>query len=288
MPATRDGRGRTALVLSLALTATFVNGGGADASSADAASRDPQGRGLQLLAEREAIVARQTRLAAQSARARGLALYRLVLAAKAERRSPDGDGGRERPGGRALSIGAAVLSRDLREARLFQGELERVRDERRRVAAFSVATASSQPDSGGSSRGPTVRLLPPVAGRLINGFGVARDEATRSWLFRTTAAFAARANEPVRAGADGRVVTVAEDVGGGSAVVIAHEQGLRTIVSGLGTVTVSEGAVVRRGAALGTAPPLPSLVRIEIWRGRQTVDPAALLANPASRQGHMP
>lgn len=273
------------MVVSLALTATFTGAGRTQASSADAASRDPQGRGLQLLAEREAIVGRQTRLATQGARARGLALYRLALAAKAERRSSDGDGGRERPGGRAISIGAAVLSRDLREARLFQGELERVREERRQVVAFSLAAASSGPDSAGSPRAPAGRLLPPVAGRLVNGFGVARDEATRSWLFRTTAAYAARPNEPVRAAAEGRVVTVAEDVAGGTAVVIAHEQGLRTIVSGLGTVTVSEGAVVHRGAALGTAPPVRSLVRIEIWRGRQTLDPATLLPNPASRQG---
>jgi murein DD-endopeptidase MepM/ murein hydrolase activator NlpD len=130
--------------------------------------------------------------------------------------------------------------------------------------------------------------VPPVGGRLVNGFGVARDEATRSWLFRTTAVFAARPHEPVRAAADGRVVMVAEDVGGGTAVVLEHERGLRTIVSGLGTVTVTEGIVVRRGASLGTAPAQPSPVRIEVWRGRQTVDPSTLLLPASSRPGHTP
>ena len=268
---------RAALALVLALIVPSAAELRARASSVDAASRDPQGRGLQLLAEREAIVSRQTVLAAQGARARGLALYRLVLAAKAERRSERAG---ERPGGRALAIGAAVLSRDLREARLYQGELERVREERRRAVAFAASSPGTETDGAGAPRAAMPHLVPPVSGRLVNGFGVARDEATRSWLFRTAAAFAARGNEPVRAVADGRVVQVGEDVMGGLAVVLSHPQGLRSIVSGLGTVTVSEGTVVRRSAALGTAPPLPSLVRLEIWRGRQAIDPTPMLPTP--------
>jgi len=51
-------------------------------------------------------------------------------------------------------------------------------------------------------------------------------------------------------------------------------------------VSVTEGTVVRRGAPLGTAPAQPSLVRVEVWRDRQTVDPATLLLPASSRQGH--
>jgi murein DD-endopeptidase MepM/ murein hydrolase activator NlpD len=209
-----------------------------------------------------------------------LALYRLVLAAKAEQRSTSVD----RPGGRAIAIGAAVLSRDLREARLYQGELERVREERRRA----VAVAGSAPVPEGDPAVPGLRLLPPVTGRLVNGYGVARDEATRAWLFRTSAAFAARAGEPVRAPTDGRVVRVAADVAGGLAIVLEHAPGLRTIVSGLGSVTVGEGTFVHRGGPLGLAPPVPALVRLEVWRGRQAVDPAPLLPAASVRQGHSP
>jgi murein DD-endopeptidase MepM/ murein hydrolase activator NlpD len=274
------------LIALVVVTLTSAPGMPARASSADPASHDPQGRGLQLLAEREAIVNRQTRGAEQSARARGLALYRLVLAAKAERRSSNGD----REGGRAIAIGAAVLSRDLREARLYQDELERVREERRRAVALVAAVTEAE--SVGSGRAPASRWLPPVAGRLMTGYGVARDEATRAWLFRTSAAFASRAGEPVRAPADGRVVRVAADVAGGTAIVLQHPQGLRTIVSGLGNVTVSEGTFVHRGGALGSAPPVPGLVRLEVWRGRQAIDPVSLL--PASLlptagvRGHSP
>ena len=275
-----------ALVVALVVALTLAAGTRARASSTDAASRDPQGRGLQLLAEREAIVTRQTRGAEQSARARGLALYRLVLAAKAEQRSTSVD----RPGGRAIAIGAAVLSRDLREARLYQGELERVREERRRAVAVAASSPAPEGDAAIPARAPTLtlRLLPPVAGRLVNGYGVARDEATRAWLFRTSASFAARSGEPVRAPSDGKVVRVAADVAGGVAIVLEHATGVRTIVSGLGSVSVGEGAFVHRGGALGLAPPVPSLVRLEVWRARQAVDPAPLLPAVGVRQGHSP
>ena len=285
------------------------------ASSSDAASRDPQGRGLQLLAERESILNRQERQAALRARTRGRALYRLMLSAKAERGPAVGDGAEGHPGGRAISIGAAVLARDLREDRLFRDELERVRAERRLVggtaggapsvgaqpvgsssgdaaltpgssietpsvpdpaATFAVPSPADDASAGGA-RVPVARFLRPVAGRLVSGFGVARDEPTRAWLFRTAAAFSARAGERVRAPAEGRVVRVADDVAGGAAVVMAHAGGIRTIVSGLGTVNVAEGALVSRGAPLGAASSLPSLIRLEVWRGRQAIDPAAVL-----------
>ncbi|HEX2657503.1 MAG TPA: M23 family metallopeptidase [Polyangia bacterium] len=272
---------RTTALAALVVTALGAVAMRAQASSADAASRDPQGRGLQLLAEREAIVTRQTHGAEQSARARGLALYRLVLAAKAERRSTNAD----RPGGRAIALGAAVLARDLREARLYQDELQRVRDERARAVAVADATAAPE---AAVVRAPALRLLPPVTGRRLDGYGVARDEATRAWLFRTSATFASRASEPVRAAAEGRVVRVGADAAGGIAVVVEHASGLRTIVSGLASATVSEGTVVHRGGTLGTAPAAPSRVRLEVWRGRQALDPAPLLPAPAAHPGHAP
>ena len=281
VPGLRSTRAWATLVVA---ALTSVAGMRAEASSTDAASRDPQGRGLQLLAEREAVVSRQTRGAEQSARARGLALYRLVLAAKAERRSTNAD----RPGGRAIAIGAAVLSRDLREARLYQDELGRVREERRRAVAVAATVSVTEPEDVTSARGSPAALLPPVTGRLVNGYGVARDEATRAWLFRTSAAFAARAGEPVRAPTDGRVVRVAADVAGGLAIVLEHAPGLQTIVSGLGSVTLGEGTFVHRGGPLGLAPPVPALVRLEVWRGRQAVDPAPLLPAAGVRQGHSP
>ena len=273
---------RVAPVVTLAAVALISAAGiRAEASSADSANRDPQGRGLQLLAEREAIVSRQTRGAELSARARGLALYRLVLAAKAERRSTNAD----RAGGRAIAIGAAVLSRDLREARLYQGELERVRDERRRAVALAATTSATEAGAV-PARAPAPHLLAPVTGHLVNPYGVARDEATRSWLFRSSAAFAARPGEPVRAPADGRVARVAADVAGGTAIVLEHPHGLRTIVAGLSSVTVSEGTFVYRGGGLGLAPPAPSLVRLEVWRGRQVLDPAPLLSTAGVGPGH--
>ena len=126
----------------------------------------------------------------------------------------------------------------------------------------------------------------PVAGALVTPFGVGRDGATGAWLFRAAASFAAKPSELVRSPADARVARVAGSVAGGAAVVLslaasaAQPEGWTVVVSGLASVAVAPGETVGRGEALGTARAAPaSTVRVETWRGRSPVDPAAVLCD---------
>ncbi|MEO8214876.1 MAG: hypothetical protein ABI560_16865, partial [Myxococcales bacterium] len=226
--------------------ATAACGATASASSGDGAL-EPNGRGLQLLGGREAILLEQTEHARQAARLRAVTLYRLLRVVGQEPHITGTAGGAESRGGaRAVALATAVLARDLEEARSLRGELERVRSERTALSTSAVhrargpgradgallvdASAGTSP-SGSCESGcdatptalpePTPAFLRPVSGTLITPFGVGRDRATGAWIFRAAATFGVSAREIVRSPAAGRVVRVADSVAGGVAVVVA-------------------------------------------------------------------
>ncbi|MES1205091.1 MAG: M23 family metallopeptidase [Pseudomonadota bacterium] len=230
---------------------------------------EPNGPGLQLLGAREAILREQSERARRSARARALHLYRLLAVPP-----PAGT-----VGGRSVPLAAAVLRRDLEEARLLKGELDRVRAERASLDREAARRAVSSRAFAEPAAVPAGAFLSPVSGGVVRPFGVARDAATGAWLFRAAASLAARAGETVRCPADGRVVRVADSVAGGAAVVLAHDQDRwTTVISGLDSVAVAPGETVRRGESLGSSSRAgASPVRLETWRGRTPVDPASLL-----------
>jgi len=248
---------------------------------------DPAGRGLQLLQARETALDDQTAQASQTARQRGRMLYRLLLHEAAERRSgaPDDQARRDwssgAPGGRAIALGVAILSRDLEEAAVLRDELGRVREERR-TAAEGMARARGEAAAPEAAATVAEKLCVPVAGPMTASWGVARDDATGGWLFRTAVGWSPRRGAPVVAPAGGRVARVVPDVGGGWAVVLAHPGGLTSVLGGLDSVTVGPRDLIRRGAPVGSAG---ANVRLEVSRGRTPVDPAALFAVAATRAG---
>lgn len=310
--ARRRARARTHVRGALLGVVVMTLGGAAGASSLlDGASADPAGRGLHLLRDREGILAVQANLAERTARARGRRLYRLLLLGAAERvagiergeaRAQEGPAGRS--GGRAISLSVAVLDRDLREAGVLRAELARVRQERE-AAASSAAdqaptgvtpppdatpppagapppAASASPSGLSPLSTPPPRMLAPVPGPPVLPFGVARDDSTGAWIFRAAAGFAAKPKQPVRATSDGRVERIESDGADGLAVVLSHAGGWTTVLSGLGAVVVSPREGVARGGIIGFAPRAggSGIVRVEVWRGRQPMDPVALLRSP--------
>lgn len=250
---------------------------------------EPNGRGLQLLGGREAILLEQSERAREAARTRALILYRLLRTAAVERAvtgpATRGDAGR-RVDARAVALATTVLARDLGEARALKAELDRVRAERASLRDMpeerevtDPASPRSQASASASASAPA--FLRPVAGSVLTPFGVGRDTATGAWIFRAAASFAAAPDEPVRSPTDGRVVRVAGSLAGGAAVVLARaDVGDRWtfVMSGLGSVAVAPGEIVRRGDPVGRAPGRSgSALRIETWHGRAPVDPAAVL-----------
>jgi len=254
-------------------------------ASAPEQGDDAAGRGLQLLRARETALGNQTVQATEAARRRGRMLYRLLLHEDATRRNggPGQSSGGERPaepaGGRAIALGVAVLARDLDEAATLRQELERVREERRSAVAAAEVMAPGH-DAAPVTQNAAVRLRPPVAGPIVAPWGVARDDATGAWSFRTAAGYAPRPGAAVSAPAEGRIVRVEDEGGGGRALVLVHPGGVTTVLSGLATVAVAPHELVRAGALLGTAG---TTVRLEAWRGRTSVDPASLMVASAGR-----
>jgi murein DD-endopeptidase MepM/ murein hydrolase activator NlpD len=122
-------------------------------------------------------------------------------------------------------------------------------------------------------------LARPVAGAITGPYGVARDEATGAWFFRTAVSFVARPTELVRCPVGGRVMRFDLSLAGGEAIVVeADAHGWTIIISGLAEVSVTPGQPVGKGESVGRAEAQrPATVRLETWRGHTPVDPAALL-----------
>ena len=254
--------------------------GAARASSTSESVAGANGRGLEWLDGREAILTAQSRQAAQIARTRGLQLYRL-LRARAQK-TIDEPAGAPAARGRSVSLATSVLARDLQEARTLRLELDRVRGERSAFAEIRAAESSAAPGRMSSARaGAQAALRKPVDGGLVAPFGVARDPDTGAWFFRAAASFSARPSEVVRAPALARVVSVGEGTAGGIAVVLDPGNGTTMILDGLEKASVASGDVVAGGGRLGnagggseaSARPIP----IEIWRDRTPIDPAPFL-----------
>lgn len=133
---------------------------------------------------------------------------------------------------------------------------------------------------GVGRRGKVVR---PVRGKIMGGFGRYEDEILELPMVRDGVELRARPDEPVRVIDDGRVVLVSRLPGFEDVVVVDHGSGELSMTGRLWKVEVEEGAEVERGTVLGHAAPkaiddgLGRTVYLEIRHGDRPVDPAPYL-----------
>ncbi|MBB4154810.1 septal ring factor EnvC (AmiA/AmiB activator) [Sphingomonas jinjuensis] len=114
----------------------------------------------------------------------------------------------------------------------------------------------------------------PVKGRVVTGFGEISDAGVRS----RGLAFAVAPGAPIVAPAGGRVRYVAPFRGYGIIVVIDHQDGWTSLVTGLGRPAVRPGDSVALGTPLGRATTGDDpRVTVELRRRRRPVDAAALI-----------
>jgi murein DD-endopeptidase MepM/ murein hydrolase activator NlpD len=260
----------------------------APADVAGAAAEPAPPRSRDTLAVREMILVNQVGFARGTARWRARELYRLM-------QNPTPDDGRPLQGNeraRAVVAGLNALRRDRQEQAVLAHELGQVRAERAERSAVAVAVAVSHlapaaadtgdvaAPSGGPA--PPPAFVSPVDGPVESPFGPARDAASGIWLFHPGVRLRARSGEAVRA-ADAGVVRRLAEGDAGRTIVVQHEAGWITIVSGLADVTVSVGQAVTRGQTVGhvaqdsPSPRAHEPVLLEVWHRRQAVDPAAVL-----------
>jgi murein DD-endopeptidase MepM/ murein hydrolase activator NlpD len=241
---------------------------------------------FERLGARERVLESQTATAAATARDRTLLAYRM-----ARRREL---GFMANPEGRldeAQTFGLALvaLRRSLDESQTLARELDRVRSERttlesalvdRSLRSLRSLREHTQVSNAAAEDPPKQRLPPPVRGTAVAVPGVRHDGPTKVELRHDGVEILARLNEPVRAVAAGAVTHVENLPQGGFAVVVAHDDGRTSIVSGLRDFAVKPGEHVGAGQILGLAGRNldgAAVISVEIWQRRQPIETAKLL-----------
>lgn len=138
------------------------------------------------------------------------------------------------------------------------------RPENSRVVAAQVFTLPPQ--------GLGIWML-PVTGRLVTGFGEAAAGQARS----RGITLATRPNAQSVAPAPGRIAYAGRYRGYGEIVIIEHEGGWASLVTGLARLDVRVGQQVVAGSPLGVAGPGTPRVGIELRRNGEPVNPLQYL-----------
>jgi septal ring factor EnvC (AmiA/AmiB activator) len=231
-------------------------------------------------------IARAGAIEAQSARAlaalrlseRQLGERRRMLAAIESRQrlaSRQASGAAAREADHALAL--AEQARDLNQ---LVGQLDAAGGLRRALAALpgpilrparpgdgpSAPIAATQP---GLADGAAPRFQLPVAGRIAAGFGATGADGVRAGGLSLAPADGAQAVAP----ASGRVVFAGPFRGFDRIVIIEHDGGFTSLITGLARADVAVGDTLVAGAPLGVVGPGHPLVTFELRRGGVPVNP---------------
>lgn len=179
-----------------------------------------------------------------------------------------------------------VLKRDLDELQAVRDEARSLDEDHARHAeglARSLALTSQvqAAQAAASSEPPGLqqrmgRLLRPVPGAVVRGFGVANDPELKEKVSRRGADLESHRGEAVRAAGAGHVAWIGEVPGIGRGVAVDHGDGYVTLTARLRSVKVGDGEELAAGAVLGEAG--GRSVYFELAQGGTPVDPAPWLA----------
>ena len=195
--------------------------------------------------------------------------------------SRDATGSAAREGERALAL--AEQARDLDA---LVGELDRAGALRRRLAALPgpvlrparpedaqlAASATPPPRQEGAAGPPPATYLLPVAGRIVSGFGVAGDTGPSSGITLVT-----RPGAQVVGPAAGRVAFAGPYRGYGRILIVEHDGGWTSLVTGLARIDVRVGDRLVAGAPIGVAGQGRPTIGLELRRENQPVNPLQYL-----------
>ena len=113
----------------------------------------------------------------------------------------------------------------------------------------------------------------PVVGKLVTGFG----EISSAGVTSRGLTFAVAGEAAVAAPAAGKVVYAGPFRDYGNVVIIDHQGGWTTLISGLGALSVKVNDPVGQGAPIGSAQPGDDRrITVELRRKGRAVDPVAL------------
>jgi septal ring factor EnvC (AmiA/AmiB activator) len=191
--------------------------------------------------------------------------------------SRDATGNAAREGERALA-----LAEEARDLDALIGELDRAGALRRRLAALpgpvlrpprpedarlAAEPPAASPAASAGGPPPTPYLL-PVAGRTVSGFGATGDSGTSRGV-----TLAPRPGAQVVAPAAGRVAFAGPYRGYGRIVIVEHDGGWTSLITGLARVDVRVGDRLVSGAPLGVAGQARPTKTHELRRDNEPVNP---------------
>ena len=113
----------------------------------------------------------------------------------------------------------------------------------------------------------------PLTGRLVTGF----DEQPPGQPRSRGLTLAVRANAQAVAPASGRIAYAGPYRGYGRIVIVEHDGGWASLITGLGRLDVAVGQSVVAGSPLGTAGPGQPRIGVELRRNGQAVNPLQYL-----------
>lgn len=158
------------------------------------------------------------------------------------------------------------LSEAARQMEDLISRLESERQERERseiVTEFDFKTGNFASYKG--------RLIAPMSGKVIKGFGWSTHPVTKLKSFSPGIELKGKVKGSVVAVADGVIAYVGNLRGYGVFVIIEHEDGYYSTYAGLTGVSAESGQVMRRGERLGLSE--SGLLKFELRHGKEPIDP---------------
>ena len=173
---------------------------------------------------------------------------------------------------------ALALAEQARDLDGLVGQLERQASLRRELAALPgpilrpadlASPVAAEAPLAAPTQSAAPRLQLPVAGRTLAGFGSLRESGQRN----TGVTLLPVAGAQVVAPARGRVAFAGAYRGFGTIVIIEHEGGWTSLVTGLARADVAVGQGVIGGSPIGVAGQRGEPVTIELRRDGTPVNP---------------
>jgi septal ring factor EnvC (AmiA/AmiB activator) len=235
------------------------------------AERDPIEDRLAVVDKTETILVDKNTARAAELRARVRTLYKLSRAGWAPLWI---DAGERSDLLRRRGAARRILVRDLTELEILREELAVVLAARSRLeGARATAASAATPERGSLTR--------PVPGAVASKFGRFKGSRSRAKLTNRGIKLATPAGRPVRATHAGTIEYAGPLRGLGEVVLIARDDGVRSVIGLVAELAVRTGDTVEAGDQVGVAAGrLVYLeVRIDVGPGGLPIDPAPLLAH---------
>ena len=129
--------------------------------------------------------------------------------------------------------------------------------------------------------GPHTLSWPTSSHRVVQGYGEQRNRELGTVTMNLGIDIGTASGSTVRAAADGKVALVSSLPSYGTLVIVRHGGGILTVYADLGSVSVSVGQSVLKGASLGRSgsnSELGEILHFEVWRGKSKQNPMGWLS----------